>query len=130
MRKRQHFSDSVAELQLIQAKIVLKLPASRESIHRQVHQIGQAQQALDRLQASALDKPSRFSAPLDSSSKALTRLILQASRYAESLKLLAEEFPVDPQGTVACLRQLCRRHLQRSEQLKQLAQDTARPKSA
>jgi hypothetical protein len=129
MRNWQDFSDALAELQQLQAKIALKLPASRESIHQQVHQIRQAQQALDRLKQSARNRPRRLSSPLDSASKLLARLIIQASRYAESLNLLAEEFPVDPQGTVDCLKQLGRRHLLWSQQLQQL-EERAKPKSA
>ncbi|MEO1144268.1 MAG: hypothetical protein AAFY26_01515 [Cyanobacteria bacterium J06638_22] len=129
MRNWQDFSDALAELQRLQAKIVLKLPASRASIHQQVHQIRQVQQALDRLEQSTCQKSGRLSSPLDSASKLLARLIIHASRYAESLNLLAEEFPVDPQGTVDCLRQLGRRHLLWSQQLKQL-EETAKLKSA
>lgn len=130
MRNWQIFNDSLAELQLIQSQIVLKLPASRESIHHQVHRIQQAQQALDRLYENVLPYSSRWRSPLNQSPKMLAQLIIQVSRHAESLKLLAEEFPVDPQGTMACLQHLCRRQTRLNEQLQQLGQGFTHPKSA
>jgi len=130
MRNRQDFYDSLAELQLIQAQIVLELPASQESIREQLHRIWQAQQELDRLYEDALRYSSRYRSTLDFPPRLLTGLILRAYRYAESLKHLAEEFPVDPQGTVACLKQIYRRNTRLNERLKQLEQNLARPKSA
>lgn len=125
MRSQQDFYEFLVELQLIQAQIVLKLPASQESIQQQVQQIRQAQQALDRLHTLTLRSVNHRKLPLHHSPHLPVRLIHQTARYAESLKLLAEEFPVDPQGTVACLQQLCRRHLHLHEKLQQLMQRAA-----
>lgn len=95
----------LAELQAISPQIRLTLPTSRPILHRQIQALNQTEQRLATLQSTNL---ARLHSSLLPSTRliasGLTELVLGMMRDIHNLKHLAEEFPIDPEGTLACLR--------------------------
>lgn len=110
MKEQERFHRFLSELQAINVEICLKLPASHESLRRHIRRVYLAHQQLERMRRESLYRFGKRSNP---SAKVahlvLMRLIDQTLREAENYRLLAEEFPLDPQGTVACLERIKRR---------------------
>lgn len=112
------------EVQHIYLHLCLNLPATTEAINYQVGQIAVAQDQLEALEQRAYTLFRREHNPSTRKSYwALTQLTQQLMHQADGLTLLAEEFLIDPEGAIACLKAVnCRT----SSLLQQLMDTTGR----
>jgi translation elongation factor EF-Ts len=94
MTIRQEFQPILDEIQTIQSQIRLKLPASPHSISRQVDCIRVAEEHLATLKHTTHSHPVH---PI------VIQVIDRLNQTAQTLKLLAEEFLIDPEGSISCL---------------------------
>lgn len=100
----------LAELYSINQSICLRLPASEESLQQQINRIRQSQGQLEVLhQEVTRQLRRRRRTAFKEYASILFRLIYQTSRQAENYKILAEEFPLDAQGSMDCLARIQRR---------------------
>lgn len=101
------FQQILAELNKINAQIQLKLPANQVLVKRQILHLALVQQRLKTVQDQIFVK---FGGSTNSSSYlaylTLIQLVEAMTHDANTLRFLAEEYPVDPEGTVACLREI------------------------
>jgi len=101
--------------------IRLQLPPSQESLQRQVNQLHQAEADLERLQMAILSHLKRCRAvPYKILYQKLLPLIQQILRVAENYRILSEEFPLDPHGTMDCLECIQQRNQRLKLRLKAL----------
>lgn len=105
MFQQRAFQQIVSEVCEVLPYVRLKIPASPASVRKQMGYLTQAQTKLVTVQektAVLLRKqrnPARTRAY-----QALVGLVQELTQDVKDLKLLAEEYPVDPEGTVACLQ--------------------------
>ena len=96
-----------AGLHRLHAQIHLKLPAPQQTVKQQSRHLTQVQQQLEGLQSEVAN---RFGTGITASSYltslTLTQLIQFLIQDIVNLKHLAEEYPLDPEGTTACLQEL------------------------
>ncbi|MDX2244544.1 MAG: hypothetical protein NW224_28040 [Leptolyngbyaceae cyanobacterium bins.302] len=99
------FQQILAELHQLHAHIQLRLPASRLAVQQQLHHLEQVQQQLVILQIELIERSGLgITASTYLTYLTLTQLIQSLIRDVGSLKHLAEEYPIDPEGATACLR--------------------------
>lgn len=94
----------LVELHTINPQIRLTLPASRPILYRQIQALSQSEEHLITLQNTHLVR--LYNSLLPSTrllAAALTELVIGMIQDIHTLKHLAEEFPTDPEGTIACL---------------------------
>jgi hypothetical protein len=94
------------ELHQIQSALWLQLPTHPAALSAQVRQIDGWQQRLEHLQDLL---PSRPRSSLD---LALADLIALLIADAKSFKLLAEEYLIDPEGSISCLHSVLHASMQ------------------
>jgi hypothetical protein len=99
------------ELHQIQSALWLQLPTHPAALSAQVRQIAGWQERLERLQAQL--SPRRRSV-LD---RALADLIALLIADAKSFKLLAEEYLIDPEGSISCLHSVLHASMQERSRL-------------
>ncbi|MBD1909472.1 MULTISPECIES: hypothetical protein [unclassified Leptolyngbya] len=100
----------LTELYSINQSIYLRLPASKESLQQQLSRIRHSQSQLELLlQEVTRQARKRRRTTFKDCSPSLFRLIYQTARQAENYKILAEEFPLDSQGSMDCLARIQRR---------------------
>jgi hypothetical protein len=94
----------VAQLKAINADIQLKLPSNPVSIQRQLQRVLQAQTQLTRLQAD-LDRSfgRQHNPSVRVAYMVLLDLVQQTTQATLNYKMLAEEFSLDPHGSIRCL---------------------------
>lgn len=95
------------ELHTLYAQIDLKLPAPPQTVKQQIRHLTQTQHRLETLQA---DITTRSRACMIASTYltylTLTQVIQTLIQDIVNLKHLAEEYPIDPEGTTACLQEM------------------------
>lgn len=107
MTSQRVFRQILEELQETSPQIRLKLPANRQSIGRQAAQITSAQQQLTLLKSEVTTLSHKCLRPLNRQRcQLLMRAMDQMIQTAENLKLLAEEYGIDPEGSISCLQSL------------------------
>lgn len=93
------------ELQKVSPHIRLKLPANSQSVRRQLEEITLAQQQLANLQRRVtLLAHRKHNSSVHQLCVILARAVERMIRTAENFKLLAEEYAIDPEGTISCLQ--------------------------
>lgn len=108
-RRKMQFSlqPLLAEFQVACAELRLKLPASTLQVDRQVTQILFARQRLAKLQRQIQRSLIREMPPqIRQQLHTLLHSITDLLQLADSLVFLAEEYPLDPEGSIACLGRL------------------------
>jgi len=122
MSDPEAFRYFLKQLRDTNASICLQLPASPNDLRRQTQQLHDAQQHLEGLKNEVLKRfRGRNQGLQQASYQTLLRLIHHTHRQTETYKMLAAEFPIDPQGSLACLEVVQRRnqrlltHLQKLE---------------
>ncbi|NJP12110.1 MAG: hypothetical protein HC866_23770 [Leptolyngbyaceae cyanobacterium RU_5_1] len=109
MNEQRTFQKILAEVEQLDAQIRLKLPASRNSVTRQVERIHLAQQQLKAVKVRVLQLAARVhTAALHHNYRSLVQRIEQILRDAVDFQLLAEEYPIDPDGASSCLQSMRR----------------------
>lgn len=99
------------ELHQIQSELRLQLPTNPAALSAQVRQIDGWQQRLEHLQVQL---PQHRRSPLD---LALLDLIALLIADAKSFKLLAEEYLIDPEGSISCLHSVLQTTVQERSRL-------------
>lgn len=105
MTVNEAYQQVLTKLQQLNAQITLKLPANLLSVRRQLQQLRNIQQQLEVLQNEM-----RLTIGMGGSPSAywkycfLSEQIHQMRQNARTLEILAEEYPVDPEGATACLK--------------------------
>jgi hypothetical protein len=105
MFQRKAFQQIVSEVSELLPYVRLKIPASAASVRQQMGYLSQAQNRLQTMQektASLLRK--NGNAAINHDYQRLIGLVQELEQNIKDLKLLAEEYPVDPEGTVSCLQ--------------------------
>jgi hypothetical protein len=93
----------LTELSTMNPQIRLSLPASPRRIQAQVQQLSQLEQRLQLLHDTEIAKLHRSLLPsVRQRAQAIAKLVVTMLQDIRSLKLLAEEYPLDPDGTIAC----------------------------
>lgn len=104
---KPHFQQILTELHQLHLQIRLKLPTSLRGVQQQLHHLSRIQERLDLLQEEVIDQ---FGAGVISSTYlaylTLTQLIQVLRQDVITLKHLAEEYPLDPEGSTACLQEM------------------------
>ncbi|MGP1384322.1 MAG: hypothetical protein ACTS2F_12235 [Thainema sp.] len=99
------FHQILLELLSLHQQARLHLPASQVAIEYQLRQIHHVQHQLQDIeQRVALQFGRGSSQPVRQCHQRLVDLIRMLQRRLHNLVLLAEEFEIDPEGTIACLR--------------------------
>jgi hypothetical protein len=107
MTINEAYQQVLADLQQLDAQITLRLPASLFSVRRQLHYLKQIQNQLEALQEYVYLVFGKGGSPSAYWKYCLLlEQIHQMYRNTCNLRLLAEEYPIDPEGTTACLRSL------------------------
>lgn len=100
----------LAEFQAAYRELVLKLPTTTDKLDRQVERILTTRQRLIKLQ---LQIQRYLMREIPSQMRQQLHTLLHSSRdllrIADSLLLLAEEYPLDSEGSIACLQRINRR---------------------
>ncbi|HEY9648309.1 MAG TPA: hypothetical protein V6C88_18165 [Chroococcidiopsis sp.] len=97
----------IARVNSLSADINLKLPASPAVIGQQVMRIAQAQNELEVIEDDLLNQlAGSYRLTTRQPYIVLLRLVRHLYRHADSLMHLADEFPIDPEGSIACLENL------------------------
>ena len=94
------------EIRHIQSQLWLQLPTNPAALSAQVRQIDRCQQQLERLQDQVLSHQRSMG------DRSLMNLIDHLITDATSFKLLAEEYLIDPEGSVSCLHSTLHSSLQ------------------
>lgn len=101
------FQQILVELNKINAQIQLKLPANQVLVKRQTLHLALVQQRIKTVQDQIFVN---FGGSTNSSSYLVYLTLIQVTQAmthdANTLRFLAEEYPVDPEGTVACLQEI------------------------
>ena len=99
------FHQVLLELLSLHQQARLHLPASQVAIQYQVRQIHQVQIQLQEIeQRITLQFGRGGSQSVRQCHQRLMSMIWMLQRRLQNLVLLAEEFEIDPEGTIACLR--------------------------
>lgn len=99
------FHQVLLELLSLHQQARLHLPASQAAIQYQVRQIHQVQLQLQVIEQRVTLQFGRGSSQsVRQCHQRLISLIAMLQRRLQNLVLLAEEFEIDPEGTIACLR--------------------------
>lgn len=98
------FQQILATLHKLDAQIQLKLPTPQRVVQQQLLRLDQIQHQLETLQTEVIER----SRPCITASAylaylTLAQLIQNLIQDVTSLKHLAEEYPIDPEGSTACL---------------------------
>jgi hypothetical protein len=104
MFQQRAFKQIVSEVCELLPYVRLKIPASPASVQKQMGYLTQAQTKLATVQekTAMLVRQQRNSAK-STAYQVLAGVVQELTQDVKDLKLLAEEYPVDPEGTVACL---------------------------
>ncbi len=95
----------LTKLHKLDAQIYLKLPASQRAVHQQLLHLEQIQQQLETLHTEVMERSgSCMIASAYLTYLTLSQLIHTLIQDVVSLKHLAEEYPIDPEGSTACLQ--------------------------
>ena len=101
------FHQVLLELLSLHQQARLHLPASQVAIQYQVRQIHQVQIQLQQIeQRVTLQFGRGGSQSVRQCHQRLMSMIWMLQRRLQNLVLLAEEFEIDPEGTIACLRSI------------------------
>ncbi|MBW4519045.1 MAG: hypothetical protein KME16_05015 [Scytolyngbya sp. HA4215-MV1] len=104
MFEQRVFHQILSEVRELTPYIQLKLPASRSSVQQQMGYLITAQTRLEAMQQRLMALLKRSDNPkIQRLGQMLLRIVQELSRDARELKLLAEEYPVDPEGAASCL---------------------------
>jgi hypothetical protein len=91
----------------ISMDVQLKLPSDRISLSKQVYRLNDAYQRLTSIEEEVL---AYYATTYRPSTRHLYRKLLKVTRQmmqaVDTFRHLAAEFPVDPEGTVACLESM------------------------
>jgi hypothetical protein len=97
-------------LQKIGIDIQLKLPSDRIALSQQLYRLRAAHKQLEEIEDEILAYYAITHRPSTRSLyRKLLKVVRQMLRSVDNLTHLAEEFPVDPIGTVACLESTTRK---------------------
>jgi len=115
------FDNYLSRLYSLHQGVCLHLPANQESLQRQVAHLLQTQADLEHLQHTLL-KQTKWcrSLALKRAYQRLLPFIFQIIRVVENYKILAEEFPFDPHGSIDCLAKIQQRNQRLLYRLKAL----------
>ena len=101
------FQQILAELHKLHAQIHLWLPASQRVVQQQLLRLGQIQHRLETLQVEVVERSRTcLTASTYLTYLTLTQLINTLIQDVTNLKHLAEEYPIDPEGAIACLHSM------------------------
>ena len=101
------FQQILAELHKLHAQINLRLPASQRVMQQQLLDLGQIQQRLKTLQIEVVERSRTcLTASTYLTYLTMTQLTNILIQDVTSLKHLAEEYPIDPEGAIACLQSM------------------------
>lgn len=101
------FHHVLLELLTLHQQARLHLPASQAAIQYQVRQIHAVQTQLQEIEQRVTLQFGRSNAPsVRQCHQRLMVMIRMLQRRLQNLVLLAEEFAIDPEGSVACLRHI------------------------
>lgn len=104
MFQQKAFQQIVSEISELLPYVRLKIPASPASVRKQMGYLTQAQTKLVMVQEkTALLLRKQRNPAKSRACRALVGVVQELTQDVRDLKLLAEEYPVDPEGTVACL---------------------------
>jgi len=107
MNKQMTFQQVLAQVDQLDTQVRLKLPASRASIQRQVEQIEAAEQQLQAVKIQVLQQSRKvWLTPCQYDYLPLVCRIEKMLQSVRSFKHLAEEFPLDPEGTTSLLQEM------------------------
>jgi hypothetical protein len=104
MFEQRVFHQILSEVRELIPYIQLKLPASRHAVQQQMGHLITAQTQLEQMQQKLMALLKKSDNPkTQRMGQTLLRVVQELSRDARELKLLAEEYPVDPEGAASCL---------------------------
>lgn len=130
MKTQKIFDQAIADLETIPAHLQLRLTVNPESIFRQTQQIASIQLKLEHVKVS-LEKQlgsELLKKTVEQKYLKIVQLVDDMIQYGDALKLLAEEHPVDPEGTSDCLASLRPRKFHWMEVVQHLKTKPSRPK--
>lgn len=105
MSQSRVFQSIVSELSELLPYVRLKLPASPTLVQQQMGHLTHVQKRLEIIREKVtLLSGSIQAAPTNAAYQALVNLVRELHHDIRELKLLAEEYPIDPDGTLSCLQ--------------------------
>lgn len=120
MRYSKPIHKTLITIDAILSDLNLRLPTNPAGLGYQKLRLTQTQKQLEALEEEIFDN--YLGSYRDSTRKIyhqLLKLVRQLVHEADNLKHLAEEYPIDPEGSIACLNYLATRKKACAEELQQ-----------